>query len=340
MKNINTNAMCDWRELQKELNDNISDLSSSSQFYIKSTTPKEDFSNTNANKYTQSNYSTKQNEDQNFIIYQTFKNMLNKKSQNKKQDTITLNPDQPIQKFNDLKYNDNPFELNNKFQTTNTNVSHYNNTTEQIIIDNENSILNDISNIKIEGCSPGFNFIPNIVNSNINHNNVKQQQCIQQHINVNPMVEQSSTFTTTCFAEGNTQNSNNKKKENKNNKYKKNYFDLKHKYKKLKHNYIKLKKINESLVYKGTINDNNSKMIEKVNALLMQQIEENTLLFTELEEKLSQKEQIISQQILLLKQQKDIINKLSPNVNQFTSNELLDKTDPEIADVFTGSKII
>ena len=137
MKNINTNAMCDWRELQKELNDNISDLSSSSQFYIKSTTPKEDISNTNSNKYTQSNYSTKQNEDQNFIIYQTFKNMLNKKSQNKKQDTITLNPDQPIQKFNDLKYNDNPFELNNKFQTTNTNVSHYNNTTEQIIIDNE-----------------------------------------------------------------------------------------------------------------------------------------------------------------------------------------------------------
>jgi hypothetical protein len=85
------------------------------------------------------------------------------------------------------------------------------------------------------------------------------------------------------------------------------------------------------------------KMIEQGNefaALLMQQIEENTSLFTELEEKLSQKEQIISQQILLLKQQKDIINKLSPNVNQFISNELLDKTDPEIADVFTGSKII
>ena len=176
------------------------------------------FSNTssiNASQMKQSPINNNKKEG-NFIIYETFKNLMNKKTSTARLgNVLTLDPDKNMinkdETFSHLKYQENLAveepEMNNNNGNNNFNEI------EQL------SIMNDINNLKIEQ-SNNFN------------------------VNKNITTELVSTFS--MLTEPTTQ-TNKKNKKDKDKYYKNEYFNLKRKYSSIKKKYIKEKKIAEML---------------------------------------------------------------------------------------------
>ena len=271
------------------------------------------FSNTSSINASQMKQNQKK--EGNFIIYETFKNLMNKKTSTARlgSNVLTLDPDKNMIKkdetFSHLQYQDNiaveePEEIHN---------NNYNEI-EQI------SIMNDINNLKIEQ-SNNFN------------------------VNRNITTELVSTFS--MITEPTTQTN---KKKDKEKFYKAEYFNLKRKYSNIKKKYIKEKKIAEmlnlKLFYETHKEENDMNENKKINNILIQQIKENTETFAQIENDLRNKEKVINEQNLVIKQQKEIIEKLIKEINSnhtlnsIGNDNILEKTDPEIEEIFNSKSIL
>ena len=273
------------------------------------------FSNTSSINASQMKQSPMNNKKEgNFIIYETFKNLMNKKTSTARlsSNVLTLDPDKNMIKkdetFSHLQYQDNiavedPEEMHNNF-----------NEVEQI------SIMNDINNLKIEQ-SNNFN------------------------VNRNITTELVSTFS--MITEPTTQTN---KKKDKASFYKAEYFNLKRKISNIKKKYIKEKKIAEmlnlKLFYETHKEENDMNENKKINNILIAQIKENAETFAQIENDLKQKEKIINEQSQVIKQQKDIIEKLLKEINNnhtlntIGNDNILEKTDPEIEEIFNSKSIL
>lgn len=259
-----------------------------------------------------------ENEEGNYVIYETFKKMMNKKGINNKVETarlpnlLTLDPEKNNKKndtFSNLKYQDC---INNK-----SSDGIDDNEIEQI------SIMNDLNILKIEQSS--------------NSNTLKER--IYNNLITTELV---STFS--MVTEPTTKGKKGKnKKTNKEKYYEKEYFMLKHKFAKFKMKYLKNRKIiemlNLKLFYETHKNDTNANEKDTIDSLLINQINENIIVMDKLEKDLEKKQNKIKEQNNIILKQKKIIEQLIHNQTNIRVENILEKTDPEIAEIFNSHNL-
>lgn len=259
-----------------------------------------------------------ENEEGNYIIYETFKKIMNKKGNNKVEtarlpNLLTLDPEKNYQKKNDtfsnLKYHDN---INNK-----SSDGIYDNEIEQI------SIMNDLKSLKIEQSS--------------NSNNLKGGP---HNLITTELVSTFSMVNEPTIKAKKSKNHKTIKEKH----YEKEYFKLKHKFTKFKLKYLKNLKIiemlNLKLFYETHKNDKNSNEKEVIDSLLINQINQNILVMDKLEKDLEKKQQKIKEQNNIILKQKEIIDQLLlHNQKSNRCENILEKTDPDIEEIFNSHNL-